>query len=292
MARSRNIKPGLFHNDVLAELDPIDRLFFIGLWTICDYKGCLEYRPKKIKVQILPYDDVPVEEIATNLDKSGFISIYSVQGKKYLKVLNFTKHQNPHKNEKAAGSEIPDISHNDSQPIDSKGIDTCTDKITTNRDENGTSPADSLLLIPDSLNPNKTLLPGAEEAHPSETTVLTIPTISFNTQGEVFSITSPMITEWQDTYPLMDVDQELKRAIQWARDNPGKRKTLKGMKRYLGSWLSRRHDKGYANENARGNFGTGKNQGRLSAGDRVRAKAEQRASERAREVGPGMGGPG
>lgn len=157
MARSRNIKPGLFQNDELAELEPIDRLFFIGLWTICDYKGCLEYRPKKIKAQILPYDNADVEEIAINLDKSGFVSIYSNADKKYLKVLNFSKHQNPHKNERDAGSTIPDIDSEGSTGCENKGLQEKPDKIGTNPDCDGSDPADSLLLIPDSLNPIKTL---------------------------------------------------------------------------------------------------------------------------------------
>ena len=156
MARSRNIKPGFFHNDELAELPVIDRLCFIGLWTICDFKGCLEFRPKKIKAQILPYDEVDIEGIAINLDKSGFISIYSVQGKQYLKVLNFTKHQNPHKNERAAGSGLPDIDDSSPTAPENKGPKEKPDLIGTNPDNIATDPADSLLLIPDSgfpINP-------------------------------------------------------------------------------------------------------------------------------------------
>jgi hypothetical protein len=134
MARSRNIKPAFFQNEKLAELKPINRLAFIALWTVCDFKGCLEYRPKRLKVQLLPYDDCNIEEIINNLVNSGFIQIYSVEDQDYIKILNFEKHQNPHKNEKEAGSDIPDIDG------------TRTDNI-------GTSRADSLLLIPDSLNP-------------------------------------------------------------------------------------------------------------------------------------------
>ena len=146
MARARNIKPGFFQNDVLGDLSPLARLLFIGMWTIADYKGCLEYRPKKIKAQILPYDDCDVAKLANNLDKSGFISIYSVQHQQYIKIVNFEKHQNPHKNERETGSDIPDIDKKDSEFKDLENIE-------INRDKNGTDRADSLLLIPDSLIP-------------------------------------------------------------------------------------------------------------------------------------------
>ena len=39
--------------------------------------------------------------------------IYSVHDQLYVKVLNFDKHQNPHKNEKGKGSDIPDITEAD-----------------------------------------------------------------------------------------------------------------------------------------------------------------------------------
>ena len=71
MARARNIKPALFTNDTLAENDALGRLLFIGLWTIADFKGDVEWRPKRVKAQVLPYDDCDIEKLAINLDKSG-----------------------------------------------------------------------------------------------------------------------------------------------------------------------------------------------------------------------------
>jgi hypothetical protein len=145
MARARNIKPAFFLNTELSENTPLERLAFIGMWTIADFKGCISFNPKKIKAQILPYDDCNMETIAINLDKSGFISIYSVQGKRYLKIINFEKHQNPHKNEREAGSELPDIDENDNSFNDLSNIQ-------INPDKNGTARADSLIPLTDSLN--------------------------------------------------------------------------------------------------------------------------------------------
>ena len=69
MPRARNIKYSFFVNDELAEIDPIGRLFFIGLWTLADYKGELIWRDKKIKAELLPYDNCDVKKIAINLSK-------------------------------------------------------------------------------------------------------------------------------------------------------------------------------------------------------------------------------
>ena len=150
MARARNIKPAFFKNEILAELDPLDRLAFAGLWTLADFKGCLEYRPKRIKAEILPYDDCDIVQILSNLDQSGFIRIYSVQGREYIKVLGFTDHQHPHKNEIANGSNIPDYNQ---QAIEIKEEIKKPEKIGTSLELNGTNPPDSLNPITDSLNP-------------------------------------------------------------------------------------------------------------------------------------------
>jgi len=146
MARARNIKPSFFQNEELGELSPIERLFFIGLWTVADYKGCVELRPKRLKVQILPYDDCDIEKIVINLDKSGVIRNYSVQGVRYIKIINFERHQNPHKNEREAGSDIPDIS-TESLCCNGNG------SIEINPEQDGTDPADSLFPITDSPFP-------------------------------------------------------------------------------------------------------------------------------------------
>jgi len=152
MARARNIKPSFFTNDELGEVNPLARLLFIGMWTIADFKGCFEYKPKRLKVQLLPYDDCNIEELVIDLEKSGFISTYTVQGRQYIKALNFTKHQNPHKNERESGSEIPNIDQADQVSSEKPLNNSDLENIENNLEQDGTDRADSLNLIPDSLN--------------------------------------------------------------------------------------------------------------------------------------------
>lgn len=152
MARSRNIKPSFFKNDELAELNPLARLLFIGMWSIADFKGDFVWREKRVKVEILPYDNCDVKELAINLDKSGFIRFYSDEELIYCNVVNFAAHQNPHKNERAKGSEIPEFTESMRQAIDLKGLTINRDKNGTSPDNDGTNRADSCSLIPDSFN--------------------------------------------------------------------------------------------------------------------------------------------
>lgn len=96
MARARNIKPGFFTNDSLVELSFEVRLLFIGLWTIADRAGRLLDRPKKIKMELFPADSVEVDEALAQLAEYGFITRYEVDGKRFIQVENWDKHQNPH----------------------------------------------------------------------------------------------------------------------------------------------------------------------------------------------------
>lgn len=104
MARARNIKPGFFIDGDLGELDIYARMLFAGLWCLADREGRLKDKPKDIKVQILPFDNVEVDGLLDSLCPK-FITRYEVDGQRYIQVNNFHKHQSPHKNEME--SEIP-----------------------------------------------------------------------------------------------------------------------------------------------------------------------------------------
>lgn len=52
------------------------------------------------------------------------------------------------------------------------------------------------------------------------------------------------IALWKEAYPAVDVEQELKRMIAWLDNNPAKRKTRRGIERFINNWLARTQDSG------------------------------------------------
>ncbi|MFW2056294.1 hypothetical protein [Acinetobacter haemolyticus] len=114
--RSRNIKSDFFSNEQLVELPFEARLLFIGLWMVADREGRLESRPKKIKMDIFPADDVNVKQLLVDLENSGFITSYNCYGTDIIQVTNFVKHQSPHGTEK------------DSVLPDANGVYTCYER--------------------------------------------------------------------------------------------------------------------------------------------------------------------
>ncbi len=108
MARLRTIKPGFFENEELAECSPYARLMFIGLWCHADRRGILADRPKRLKLSILPADDVSGTELIKELDDHGLILRYEVDGQKCILIPNFQKHQHPHKDEQPNELPVPE----------------------------------------------------------------------------------------------------------------------------------------------------------------------------------------
>jgi len=135
VSRARNIKPGFFKNDVLAECDALARILFAGLWCEADRAGRLEDRPKKIKAECLPY-----EILLGQLVSKGFILRYEIGGRRYIQIIAFTKHQNPHKNEAISSIPAPELYGASTVQVPSP---------------DGSTPADSYFPFPDSLIPSE-----------------------------------------------------------------------------------------------------------------------------------------
>ena len=75
MARARNIKPGLFKNELLVEQSLFVRLLFVGLWTLADREGRLEDRPKRIKLELFPYDSEDTDAALKSCRKVDSLSV-------------------------------------------------------------------------------------------------------------------------------------------------------------------------------------------------------------------------
>lgn len=110
--RARNLKPGTFKNELLGSSDPLHTILFEGLWCLSDREGRLEDRPLRICAELFPYrrnvTEKKTDTMLQWLHDHGFIARYSTGGVRFIQVIEFLKHQNPHKNEKP--STIPPLS--------------------------------------------------------------------------------------------------------------------------------------------------------------------------------------
>lgn len=59
-----------------------------------------------------------------------------------------------------------------------------------------------------------------------------------------FDVLPEDYNRWCELYPAVDVMQELRKMSSWSMDNPKKRKTKSGVRRFINAWLSKEQDKG------------------------------------------------
>jgi hypothetical protein len=64
------------------------RILFIGLWCLADKEGRLEDRPKRIKIEIFPYDNYDAEKGLIELEKARFILRYKGNANSSARILS------------------------------------------------------------------------------------------------------------------------------------------------------------------------------------------------------------
>ena len=126
--RIRTIKPEFFHHEGLfeAELEtklPL-RVAFAGLWCIADREGRFKWEPRRIGVQVLPYDAVEFSRVLDALATRAFVLKYRVGDACFGWIPSFLKHQVI--NNRESQSILPDPEGNIEQtPINTEEIDAC-----------------------------------------------------------------------------------------------------------------------------------------------------------------------
>lgn len=73
----------------------------------------------------------------------------------------------------------------------------------------------------------------------------TPPVVLIPLQGrELFGVDQAQIDAWRESYPAVDVLQTLRHIREWCLSNPARKKTRKGVRAFVTSWLAREQDSG------------------------------------------------
>lgn len=79
-----------------------------------------------------------------------------------------------------------------------------------------------------------------DSAEPSSVPALTM-TLNDGTEYPIFD---DYIDQMKELYPAVDVEQELRNMKAWCINNPTKRKTKTGIKKFIGNWLAKEQNRG------------------------------------------------
>lgn len=271
MARTRSIKPSFFKNEHLAECDPMARLLFVGLWTLADRDGRLEFRPLRIKAELFPYDNCDIHGLLQQLADRGFVRAYESGDIRVLEIPKFCEHQRCHPDERSEGLPLPSESEETVVFLGRNAMPGNTAPKPGNLPANCALPSfNPSTSCPSTGSAASTPLP-RRRSKPADP-------LRWSAESGWEGITDADRAEWSHAYPAADIPVELGKAALWLKANPKKAKKSNWRKWVTTVWLSKCQDRG----------GTHREQGsRPSTAPRVdpefeRARAATLAREEAR----------
>jgi len=234
MARTRSIKPSFFKNEYLAECEPMARLLFIGLWTLADSQGRMEFRPMRIKAELFPYENCDILGLLKQLADRGFVRAYESGDVKVLEIPTFGDHQRCHPDERDEG--LP--------PAD-ESAETIVFPEQNAKPGNPTlepgNPPASCAFNPLILLPSSSTAPSKPATRSSSKPA---DPLRWTAESGWEGITDADHAEWSQAYPAADLPVELAKATQWLKANPKKARKSNWRRWLTTTWLSRCQDRG------------------------------------------------
>ena len=216
MARNRMIKKEFWTDDKCIELTITERLFFIGMWNFADDEGLIANKPKQMKAQIFPVDDMThgaINEMLMRLHELGLI----VFGNDYtlIKIKNWSRHQKINR---------PTPSVYTFKKVINEDSMSNHELLTTNiKEDKGKE---------DNIK-EKNISP--EPKKPK-----TKPLVPYSARVDKFYKELSQDTEYLDqlknAYPNVDIKQQISASKMWLLSNTHKAK--KNFKRFVNTWMS------------------------------------------------------
>lgn len=237
MARTRSLKPSFFSNDLLAECEPMARLLFAGLWTIADREGRLEYRPRRIKGALFPYDNCDIEQLVSQLSARGFVTVYRARGINVLMIPTFGEHQRCHPDERSDGLPAPE------EADESAVFPEQNAKPGNTAQEPGNFPA-NCALYPSTFSPSTSSPLSAPSTPQRRRCSKPADPLRWSAESGWEGITDADHAEWSQAYPAADLPVELAKATQWLKANPKKARKSNWRRWLTTVWLSKCQDRG------------------------------------------------
>jgi len=235
MARIRCIKPEFPQSESMGRVSRDARLLFVLLWTQADDEGRLRGASRLLAGLLFPYDDDATRKIDVWLKElvaEGCIVCYSENGNAYLQICNWLAHQ---KIDRPSTSKFPPPREYSTSPReDSRAFVEASRKfpLDQGRDQGEEG-------IKDHSSCTETA--GPSSVPPIvESAVLEFPC---DGKPNAWRLTESQLAEWRPLYPKLDVLDECRKALAWVGASSDRRKTARGMQKFLVGWFGRSNDR-------------------------------------------------
>ena len=246
----RFLDGGVCISETIAQLTWFEEVLFYRLITQCDDFGRFWGDAELLRCYLFPRKPSvtkgQVETAVVKLTTVRLLDRYMAHGKAIVQLCSWNKFQNP----RAVKSKFPG-------PEEADELNTYNSQATCGKSEQ-TAAKCSRYPIPDTRYPisdtrypipgtRDISVPSAETSKPSASSpnaeesdaVCFLPLVT----GEEYGVKAADIVLWRDAYPAADVLAELKKMRAWLDANPQRRKTVKGIKRFITGWLEREQNR-------------------------------------------------
>ena len=255
---NRILKESICASDTIDALAWLEEVTFYRLIVNCDDYGRFDARPAILKAKLFPLKTVTEKTLIEAIDKLssvGIVCVYVVNGKPYLQIITWSNHQTI-RNKK---SKYPGVEEGAQYKDLSEALQHLN-AIASNRSQLHTNVPviQSNPIQSKSNSKSESIMREADKSAPTQKAVIEL-TLNDNTQ---YPVTQEDINHWGELYPAVNILQELRNMQGWIEGNPTKRKTRRGMPRFITGWLSRVQNQGgirygYGNNGAnQGNIGS------------------------------------
>lgn len=222
---NRIIKESIRTSDSINELNWFEECLFYRLIVSCDDFGRFDGRPAIIKGTCFPLkENVTVKTIKDALNKlatAELVNLYTVDGKPYLSLPTWENHQTV----RAKKSKYP-------SPDDGEIISSENNCMQMNADVH---------VFENDIRNRNTINDNNKRG--AETPLADVESITLN-DGTEWKCPLVDYEEYRRLYPGVDIDNAFREMRAWCNSNPTKRKTARGIKRFVNGWLSRQQDSG------------------------------------------------
>ena len=261
MALYRTISLSFWTDTKIAdEFTPEDRYFYLYLFTNphTNLAGCYEVGISQMANET-GYNKDSIERFLKRFSEVHKVAFYCGETKEVL-LVNWHKYNwtSSEKYRKPLEKEILAVKHKEFKeyltrlfngeiinfPLYRYGIDTyCTDTPNTNTNTVNIVPVNIIdtktVSVLDSTEPKK-----CEEKTEPKADVAAIPL----NDGSEWLPDKKLYDEYVSLYPNVDVKQAFNSMRGWCMSNPTRRKTARGITKFVNTWLSKEQDRGYSSK--------------------------------------------
>lgn len=215
---NRILREAMLDSDPVAAAGELAEVLFCRLLLVADDLGRFDGRISVIARRCWPLGGPGEDSVADRLGalaRNGLVVKYEVEGKPFIVIPKFKQRT------RTTTSKYP-------PPPPECMPDDChtSDEYQTND------------LHPRTETETETYSEAEGVTRPA--TVAAIPLID----GSEFAVTEADVTKWAPVYPAVDVRQAVLRMREWCLSNPTKRKTRRGVRGFVTTWLGRDQDRG------------------------------------------------